>query len=295
MYTNPFWGNPILNGKWKYKPGRRIDSASFPRPVVPNGSLFTHPTLLFNANIAPLAPYAIRGAIWYQGESNCERAAEYSRLLPAMIRGWRACWGQGDFPFLVVQLANHHAVADEPGESTWAELREAQYLATKDLPGVGLATAVDIGDADDIHPVDKRTVGVRLGHVARALAYGEPGVPTSPVWQALRREGDRLRLSFDAGGGRLVSRNKHGFVNGFEVAAADGKFHWALAYLDSGGEVVVWAPALANPEHVRYAWSDNPGSLDLFNEHGWPALPFRTDGRPLSTEGKHFLFDENGF
>ncbi len=293
MYSNAFWGNAILNGTWKYKPGVKIDPAKFPRPTVPNGSFFTHPGLLYNGSIAPLQPFAIKGAIWYQGESNVERAEEYGALLPAMIQDWWRQWGQGDFPFLVVQLANHHPEPEQPGESNWAELRASQMKAL-DLPNTAIATAIDIGEANDIHPHNKLDLGIRLGLAAKKIAYGENIVHSGPVFKSMKTEGERLRVSFTSVGSGLVSKDKYGFMRGFAIAGADKKFHWALAYIE-GNEVVVFSPKVKQPVAVRYAWSDNPGQLDLYNAEGLPALPFRTDDWKVSTAGKVFLFDEHGF
>ena len=293
LYSNAFWGNPILNGTWKFKPGVRIDAATFPKPAVPNGSFFTHPSLLYNGSIAPLQPYAIKGAIWYQGESNAERAVEYAGLLPAMIRDWRQQWGQGDFPFLVVQLANHHPEPAQPGETAWAELREAQ-MAALTLPNTAIACAIDIGEADDIHPKNKLDVGIRLGIAARRVAYGETLVHSGPVFQSMRIEGDKIRIAFTSAGGGLVGRDKYGFLRGFSIAGADKQFHWALAYIE-GNQVAVFSPKVKQPLAVRYAWADNPGPLDLYIAEGLPALPFRTDEWPVSTAGKVFEFDEYGF
>ncbi len=293
MYSNAFWGNPILNGTWKYKPGVQIQAASFPKPTVPNGSFFTHPGLLYNGSIAPLQPYAIKGVIWYQGESNVERAEEYAGLLPAMIQDWRQHWGKGDFPFLIVQLANYYPESAQPGNSNWAELREAQMAALR-LPNTAIACTIDIGEADDIHPKNKQDPGIRLGLAARRVAYGEDLVSSGPVFQSMRVENDRLRLTFTSTGKGLVSKNKYGFLRGFAIAGAEGQFHWAIAYLE-GNEVVAFSPKIKHPAALRYAWADNPGPLDLYNAEGLPALPFRTDDRPLSTKGKVFVFDEHGF
>jgi sialate O-acetylesterase len=293
MYTNAFWGNPILNGTWKYKPGVRIDAAKFPKPVVPNGSFFTHPTLLYNGGIAPLQPYAIKGAIWYQGESNAERAVEYANLLPAMIKDWRRGWGQGNFPFLVVQLANYHPEPATPGESSWAELRASQ-MAALTLPKTAVVAAIDIGEANDIHPKNKQDVGKRLGLAARKIAYGEEVVHSGPVFKSMKVEGDKIRIDFTSVGGGLISKDKYGYLRGFAIAGADQKFEWAMAYIE-GNSVVVFSPKIKNPVAVRYAWADNPGPLDLYSAEALPALPFRTDEWPLSTAGKVFLYEENGF
>ncbi len=293
MYTNAFWGNPILVGDWKYKGGVKIDPTRFPKPVVGNGSFFTHPTLLYNANIAPLQPFAIKGAIWYQGESNVQHAAEYADLLPVMIKDWRQNWGQGDFPFLVVQLANYYPEQKVPGESEWAELRASQMSALT-LPNTAIATAIDIGEADNIHPRNKQEVGNRLALAARKIAYKEDVIASGPVFQSMQAEGNKIRIQFSSIGNGLVSKDKYGFLRGFAIAGADKKFQWALAYLD-GNAVVVFHPNLAQPVAVRYAWADNPGPLDLYNIEGLPALPFRTDDWPLFTAGKVFFYDENGF
>ncbi len=295
MYTSAFWGNPILNGQWKFKPGLRIDASTFPTPVAPNGSFFTHPALLYNGSIAPLMPYAIKGAIWYQGESNAldGRSEEYGELLPAMIRDWRAGWGQGDFPFLVVQLANYTQEATEPGPSSWAELREAQVKALGE-PNTAIATAIDIGDANDIHPKNKGDLGYRLSLAARKVAYGEDIVHFGPVYASMDVEGDKARISFSSVGSGLMTKDKYGYVRGFAVAGADQQFHWAKAYIE-GNTVVVYHPEIEKPVAVRYAWADNPGPLGLCNKEGLPALPFRTDEWELSTAGKKYTYDPHGF
>lgn len=293
MYTNAFWGNPILLGQWKYKPGARINAATFPKPEVANGSFFTHPALLYNGNIAPLQPYSIRGAVWYQGESNVSRAVEYADLLPALIKDWRQHWGQGDFPFLVVQLANHYPEVPIPGESEWAELRAAQMAALA-LSNTAVVAAIDLGEANDIHPKNKLDVGIRLGLAARKAAYGEDVVHSGPRFQSMTLEGDKVRVFFSSTGSGLVSKDKYGYLHGFALAGADKKFEWAMGYID-GNSVVVFSPKVKNPVALRYAWSDNPGPVDLYNAEGLPALPFRTDTWLLSTAGKVFVLDEHGF
>ena len=293
MYSNAFWGNPILNGKWKYKPGVKIDAAKFPKPEVPNGSFFTHPSLLYNGSIAPLHSFAIKGAIWYQGESNADRAVEYGQLLPAMIQDWRQAWGQGDFPFLVVQLANHHPELLQSGESDWAEIRESQAKVLS-LPNTAIACTIDIGEADDIHPKNKLDVGIRLGLAARKIAYGENTVHSGPVYNTMKVEDGKIKIEFNSIGSGLISKDKYGYLRGFSIAGNDKKFHWARAFI-KGNSVVIYSPQVERPIAVRYAWADNPGQLDLYNKEGLPALPFRTDGWKLSTTGKVFVFDEHGF
>ena len=231
-------------------------------------------TVLYNGMIAPLKPFPIKGAIWYQGESNAGRAAQYRTLLPTMIRDWRAAFEVGDFPFYIVQLANFYDVKDQPGESAWAELREAQYLTTKALPNVGLALAIDIGDAKDIHPTNKQDVGRRLALNALASAYGKDVESSGPVFKSMEIRGNAIRLRFDHLGGGLVAKGSEK-LQGFAIAGEDGKFVWADAAID-GESIVVSSPGVEKPATVRYAWADNP-TCNLYNQAGLPAVPFRTD------------------
>ena len=233
------------------------------------------PAGLYNAMIAPLVPYAVRGAIWYQGESNAGRAYQYRELLPAMIGTWRKAWGRepGEFPFLIVQLANFTEPAKEPGDSDWAELREAQAM-TAAMPHNGLALAIDIGEAKDIHPKNKQEVGRRLALVALHDVYGKSDVAhAGPVYESMKVEGDAVRLRFKHAEGL---RAKGDALKGFAVAGEDRKWHWAEAKVE-GNEVVVRSAEVKNPVAVRYAWANNPDQANLYNAAGLPAAPFRTD------------------
>ena len=245
---------------------------------------FNQPSVLYNGMIAPLVPYAIRGVIWYQGESNVFRAYQYRDLFPALIRDWRSKWSQGDFPFLFVQLANYEAGTGE----RWPELREAQLRALA-LPNTGMAVADDIGEAGDIHPRNKQEVGARLARAARALVYGEKIVYSGPVYQSMKVEGRRVQLSFRHTGRGLVTSHGEAELKGFTVAGADKAFRPAQAVIE-GDEVVVSADAVPAPAAVRYAWRDNPEEANLYNltEDGGqlPASPFRTDDWPGLTEGR---------
>jgi len=246
------------------------------RPRVPFGPGHSHsPAGLYNAMIAPLIPYAIQGAIWYQGESNAGRAYQYRELFPAMIQCWRRDWGQGDFPFLFVQLANFMAQKPEPDDSAWAELREAQ-LMTLELPETGMAVIIDIGEARDIHPKNKQDVGKRLALWALANTYGQEIVYCGPLYKSMERKGKNIVLHFDHVGGGLVAQG--GDLKGFAIAGKDRQFVWADARIE-GKTVVVSNAEVSQPVAVRYAWADNP-LCNLYNKAGLPASPFRTDTWP---------------
>jgi sialate O-acetylesterase len=261
-----------LAGTWMSRTEFRLDPAVGPvRPQAGNESQVS--TLLYNAMIHPFVPYGIRGAIWYQGESNDTRYVEYRTLFPAMIRGWRKAWGQGDFPFYYVQLANYKQRLDTPAESDWAGLREAQTLTLK-LKNTGMATAIDIGSASDIHPRNKQDVGKRLALWAEAKVYGKRVEFSGPIFRSVRFEGGKAVVTFDhAEGGLEVKGTK---AEGFAVAGPDGKFVWAEAEIQ-GNRAMVSSPSVPMIKAVRYGWADNP-AVNLTNQAGLPAVPFRTDG-----------------
>lgn len=226
------------------------------------------PAAIYNGMIAPLTRFPIRGAIWYQGESDAspERSSVYGRLFQTMIRDWRRAWGLGDFPFFFVQLANWVA---EP-ENAWPELREAQRQALT-LANTGMAVIIDVGDPKDIHPRDKKTVGTRLALSARAIAYGEKINCASPLYRQTTPEGNSLRVWFDHAEGGLAAKGEGG-LKGFEIAGSDGKFTRAEAVID-GSTVVVSNSAVPDPRYMRYGWADNP-AVNLYNQSGLPASPF---------------------
>jgi sialate O-acetylesterase len=284
--TSPFWGNQILWGDWYYKKGETIDASKFPKPNLPNATPFSSPGVLYNGNIAPLTEFRIKGAIFYQGESNVDRAYEYRELFPAMIKDWRRHWNQGEFPFLFVQLANHMEESVIPGESNWAELREAQAL-TLTLPNTGMATAIDIGEAGDIHPKNKQEVGRRLGLAALDVAYNKDIIASGPSFKAMKIEDDQIVIEYTSVGTGLISKDKYGYVRGFQVAGDDKKFHWAQARIVEN-TVIVICGKVKNPVAVRYAWDNNPGPLDLYNREGLPAIPFRSDTWKGITTGSVF-------
>ncbi len=254
--------------------------------LVPN----KEPSGLFNGGLAPVIPYAIRGAIWYQGESNASRAAEYRELLPTMITDWRARWGQGDFPFYLVQLAGFRTVTKDlasiSAASEWPELRDAQSFAAASLPHVDLAVAIDIGMPNFIHPLNKQEVGRRLGLLASADTYGADLEYSGPRFNRMEVIGNQVVLHFDHIGGGLVSLNTEaaGTLDWFAVAGADRQWHWGEAMIN-GSSVVVTCPAVPEPVAVRYAWASNI-ECDFYNTAGLPAVPFRTDDWPLATQGE---------
>ena len=237
------------------------------------------PGNLYNGMIAPLIPYAIHGVIWYQGESNANFPDLYARLFPTLIQDWRKQWGQGDFPFLFVQLANFMARAMEPTDSNWARLREAQFKALR-LPNTGMAVGIDIGDANNIHPLNKPEFGRRLALSALSTVYGKTDVvPYGPLFDRMTVEGDHVRLVFTQLGGGLAPKPE-GSLKGFAVAGDDRKFVWAEAKID-GDTVIVSSEAVKQPVAVRYGWADNP-EVSLSNKAGLPASPFRTDDWPYA-------------
>lgn len=243
----------------------------WPRPPIGPGSGFA-PARLYNGMIAPFAPYALRGALWYQGESNVGRHRDYTELLPAMIGAWRAAWPLGDFPFLVVQLPNFVGWDKETGTG-WAYLREAQEIAVRRTPATALAVTIDGTEPHDLHPQDKRPVGDRLARLALARIHGVRGLADSgPVLQAVAREGAAMRITFAYADG-LKSTTPD--VGGFELAGADKVFHPATARIE-GATVVVSSPKVAEPAALRYAFKNAPAA-SLVNAAGLPAAPFRTD------------------
>ena len=264
-----------LSGKWRYKTGISHQQLE-PRPdMILNGAT---PMVLYNAMIAPLVPYALKGIIWYQGEANAGRAYEYRRLFPMMIRDWRRQWLR-ELPFLYVQLANFKAPAENPGPSDWAELREAQAMALA-LPKTGMATAIDLGEANNVHPDKKEEVGRRLALAARRVIYDEQVVHTGPVYESMEIIGNQINIRFKTQGSSLKTKDIYGYLKGFSIARADRKFERAKAYILNDHTVVVYNDTMINPVAVRYGWADNPNEINLYNEAGLPALPFRTDNWP---------------
>ena len=247
------------------------------------------PSRLYNGMIAPLLQTPIRGVIWYQGEGNSRRSHQYRALFPALIRDWRKQWGQGDFPFLFVQLANFNG-RDRNANLGWAELREAQAMAL-DLPSTGMAVTIDIGEADDVHPKNKQDVGRRLALAARHVAYGEDLVYSGPMYQSHAIEEGGIRIRFSHAGGGLKTSGM-GELKGFEIAGADRDYRRARARID-GDSVVVWSDAVTDPVAARYAWDGDP-QCNLYNEEGLPASPFRTEDWPGVTVGQLLALPEVG-
>jgi sialate O-acetylesterase len=266
-------------------PPRPVPSEPMPKPPTgPDGGPGT-PTVLFNGMIAPIIPYGIKGAIWYQGEANAGNGPEYATLFPRMISDWRSRWNEGDFPFLYVQLAAFMKAQAAPSEGGWALLREAQ-LKTLAVPNTGMAVAIDIGNGADIHPKDKHDVGLRLALAAKHVAYGQDLVYSGPIYDSMKVEGNKVRLSFkDTGTGLKMGTppwTASGIpapapteLTGFAIAGADRKWVWARAEID-GNDVVVSSDQVGSPVAVRYGWANNP-PCNLYNNEGLPASPFRTD------------------
>ncbi len=258
-----------LAGSWSYRPVKQ-KNVVINSTVRPNDA----PSLLYNGMIHPIIPFRIGGAIWYQGESNASRAHQYQRLFPLMIQDWRSRWGD-DFPFLWVQLANFKAEQNEPGDSDWAELREAQSMALS-LPNTGQAVIIDIGEANDIHPRNKQDVGYRLAQSALHIAYGKDIVFSGPQLQSSTFTDGVATLSFTHTGSGLMAKDRYGYLKGFAIAGEDQVWHWAQASIN-GNQITVWSVEVENPVAVRYAWADNPADANLYNVEGFPASPFRTD------------------
>lgn len=247
-----------------------------------------YPSLLFNGMINPIIPYGIRGALWYQGESNAGRASQYKKSFPLMISDWRKHWNQGDFPFYFVQLASWIANNGNSAKgSTWAELREAQ-TSTLSLPNTGMAVTLDIGETKDIHPANKKDVGLRLAAIALNKTYGKPGQYSGPVYDKMNIEGNRVVLSFKHAENGLLVKDNYGYLKGFEVAGADKKFYYAKADVKDG-KVMVYADSVAAPVAVRYGWADDMPEANLYNKDGLPAVPFRTDNWKGITEDQKYV------
>ena len=261
-------GQIDLAGQWAYHPASLL--TQLPQPPSQSNSP-NRPMLIYNAMINPILPYTIKGVIWYQGESNADRATQYRRLFPLLISDWRQKWGEGNFPFYFVQIANYSAFGQPPA-ADWPALRDAQ-LSTLAVPNTGMAVTIDIGDVNRIHPQNKQEVGLRLALIARAKTYGENIPYSGPVYRSQIINGNKIELEFTHTDNGLLAKGDT--LKGFTIAGADKKFHPALAVI-AGNRVVVHCDDVANPVAVRYAWANNP-FCNLYNGANLPAPPFRTD------------------
>jgi sialate O-acetylesterase len=267
MYITDGAARLNIAGTWKYK--KDLEPAL---PKIKN--YHQYPTFLYNGMIHPILTYGVKGFIWYQGEDNAAKPGEYRSLFPLMIADWRSRWKQGNLPFLYVQLASYMKREPEPSESDWAELREAQTM-TLSQPNTSMATIIDIGEAENIHPKNKQEVGRRLALLAKKLVYKKQVQAYGPMYESHKVEGDQVRIRFSEIGGGLAQKGS-GELKGFAVAGSDNKFYWATAKID-GSSVVIHSDKVKTPVAVRYAWADNP-ECNLINKEGLPAVPFRTDG-----------------
>tara|TARA_B110001452_G_scaffold266510_1_gene273588 strand:+ start:1238 stop:3160 length:1923 start_codon:yes stop_codon:yes gene_type:complete len=256
-----------LNNEWKFKLGAQT------KQLEKSVQLNWKPTVLYNAMIAPLLNYAIKGVIWYQGEGNTKDAKEYRTLFPTLIKNWRKDFNQGDFPFIFVQLANYLKPDNTPSKSGWAMLREAQSQTLK-LPKTGMAVIIDIGEENDIHPRNKKDVGYRLSYEAERILTCSKEYPKLPTFKKKRVKGNKIILTF--------SNEKYLQVKGqdslkhFAIAGANKKFVWAKAVIKDN-KIVVWSSEISNPVAVRYAWGNNPKGVNLYSKKHIPISPFRTD------------------
>lgn len=257
-----------LRKSWKYRLGVRMPAYQ----GVP--STQQKPTGFYNGMIAPLKNYAIRGAIWYQGESNTGRYHEYGDLLTSLINDWRTLWQQPELPFLIVQLPNFLRELPYPSDGHWAYMREKQQNVALTIPHTGLAVTIDAGEWNDIHPLNKKDIGHRLYLQAQKIVYGNQKiVADGPVYKSMEIQGNQIILTFEEGTNDLMPVNE---LKGFSIAGKDNRFKWAKAGIDEK-KVIVWNDEVSEPVRVRYAWADNPGEVNLKNKAGLPASPFQTE------------------
>jgi sialate O-acetylesterase len=266
---------------WEKTAAENPQGQAVPQRPQPPGNPLTgnaRPANIYNGMVKPILGYGIRGAIWYQGESNAPRAYQYRHLFPLMIKSWRDEWGVGDFPFYWVQLADFKEEMAEPGDSDWAELREAQTMTMRALPNTGEAVIIDLGEAQDIHPRNKQDVGKRLARWALASDYGIDVVHHSPGFKSMEKQGSKVILTFENVGKGLMTFDVRE-PRGFAIAGVDRKFHWAKAAIAGPDRIEVWCEDVPEPAAVRYAWADNP-VCNVRSREGLPLTPFRTDDWP---------------
>ncbi|WP_199330314.1 sialate O-acetylesterase [Dysgonomonas sp. GY617] len=256
-----------LTGEWKYKLGAEM------KPLAPQTFFQYKPMGLYNGMIAPVIDYPIKGVIWYQGEANTSKSTEYSAMLSALITDWRMKWNRADLPFILAQLPNFMMAKEQPSESNWAMLREAQSKVLE-IPNTGMTVNIDLGEWNDIHPLNKKEVGHRLALCAMKIAYDDKKIISSaPRYNSMVVDGNKITLSFTEIGNGFASTEK---LKGFAVAGEDKQFVWADATTE-GDKVIVWSDKVKSPLAVRYAWADNPEGANLRNKEGLPSSPFRTD------------------
>jgi sialate O-acetylesterase len=259
-----------LRGEWNFRVGAAV------KPQQISSDIKYRPVGLYNAMIAPLTKFAMKGVIWYQGETNAGRPHDYAQLMSSLIQDWRRTWQQ-EFPFVYIQLPNFGESKDQPSEGDWALLREAQ-LSLLSMPGTAMAVTIDLGEWNDIHPLKKKDVGIRAARAAEKIAYnGKNIIYSGPIYRDMKIKGDKVIISFSNVGNGLEARG--GKLHHFSIAGADKKFVWAEAEI-SGDKVIVRSNEVKNPVAVRYAWADNPDGANLYNNAGLPASPFRTDDWP---------------
>jgi len=276
--------------KWREETDKAKEAGATPRPspAVPDALRdYRVAASIYDGMIAPLIPFSIRGAFWYQGESNEARAQQYEMLLPVMISAWRERWLEGDFPFGIVQLPNYRQPNSEPADEAWSHIREAQRRTAQKLARTGLIVTIDIGEARDIHPKNKLDVGKRMAHWALAEVYSRGSVKSGPVFRNAMPSatGAEMFVTFDEVGHGLKTRDG-GDPKEFAIAGADQKWHWAEAKIVGRNQLKVWSQSVPKPVAVRYAFNNNPTNPNLTNETGIPASPFRSDNWPGPTDGK---------
>ena len=270
----------LISGAWLF----RIEKVyNIPMLVHPN----IYPSLLYNAMIYPITNLAVKGVIWYQGESNVARSYDYAKAFPLMINDWREQFKQPDLPFLFAQISSFNwGNGDSNRGSNWAELREAQ-TKTLSLKNTGMAVTIDIGDRNNIHPTNKQDVGKRLAAIALNKVYGEDVKYKGPSFSAMEIKADSIILTFADADSGLVINDKYQYLKGFEIAGADHVFHYAKAIIENN-KVVIYSEQVTAPLAIHYAWADDAGDSNLYNKDGFPAVPFRTDNWKTITKGAHY-------